>query len=177
MPAMNKAAVQLLGVLNREAMETARSISNPEFRDIMTGLINANSAVIDADANGKPQEAMILLWKLWLEHKQPPDQAKWNTPINFIWKMKHDLFVIYWDRLAEFFSGDESVRYNAGLWMLNAHKYENAAAHLRAALVQSHPDLRAYCELSSVYKQTERLEDEARAEAECRKQVPAGDSQ
>ena len=38
-----------------------------------------------------------------------------------------------WEYLAEHFPDDVSVRYNAGLWMLDVHAYKNAVTHLRAA--------------------------------------------
>jgi hypothetical protein len=66
----------------------------------------------------------------------------------------------------------ESVRgtafKNFGLALMeNGHAAE-AETPLRTALEQSPPDFRAYCLLSVVYKLTGRLEEAARAEAECR---------
>lgn len=107
--------------------------------------------------------------------------------------------------LAERFPDDVSVRYNAGLWMLDVHRYDDAIVYLRlatesqrlpgtvrgmafvslglammnsghiaeaeaplrAALEQTPPDLRAYCSLAEVYKQSGRFEEAARAGANC----------
>jgi Flp pilus assembly protein TadD len=115
------------------------------------------------------------------------------------------LLAIEWKYLAERFPEDVSVRYNAGLWMLDAHRYQDAVAYmrlatesrrlprtvrgmafeslgvalmnsghsaeaeapLRAALEQAPPDLRAYCSLTEVYKQSGRFEEAARARAHC----------
>ena len=43
-----------------------------------------------------------------------------------------------WRSLAEHFPDDVSVRYSAGLSLLNFHKYEDAAIHLRAATESQH---------------------------------------
>ncbi len=204
--------VQLKQGLYREASETANSITVAEFRNIMNKLIKADYAAhVDAVATGKPQEAMNLLWELGLDLKrQPPAQARWNSPmLNFL---GNGQFVLKneWNYLAEHFPDDVSVRYNAGLWMLNIYRYEDAIAHLRvaagsqglpesmrgqafknlglallnsghvaeaeaplrAALEQSQPDLRAYCLLAGMYKQTRRFEEMARAEANCPDRVP-----
>ena len=213
MPAVYKiTAIQLPQGLLHDAGKTASSIADPEIRNIMIGLIKDDHAVrVDAVATGKPQEAMGLLWKWGLDLKQRPIQAKWNSPINNIWTQRRFVLAIEWDYLAEHFPDDVSVRYNAGLWMLSAHKYKGAVAHLRAAtesqrlpesmrgtafknlglallysghtaeaetplraaLERSPPDLRAYCLLSNVYEQTGRLDEAARAEANCHSSAPS----
>jgi hypothetical protein len=199
---------QLQRELYSEARGTANSITIPEFRDVMINLIEADHAVY-AVSTGNPQEAMALLWNLGLSLKQPPPQAKWDSPIKALWEMGQISLSDEWTSLAKLFPNDVSVRYNYGLWLLNVPKYEYAVAQLRAAtesqrlpesvrgtafknlglalmnsghvaeaeaplraaLEQSPPDLRAYCLLSEVYKQTRRFEEAARTESKCRKQA------
>jgi tetratricopeptide (TPR) repeat protein len=212
-PAYEKIVVlQLPRGLYHDARETANSITVPELRDIMIGIIEADYAVnVDAASTGKPQEAMDILWKLGLQLNQPPAQTKWNSPIFLFWEKSKEMLATYWGHLAKYFPDDVSVRYNAGLWMLENHTSKDAVAHLRvatesqrlpeslrgtafknlglallysgraaeaeaplrAALEQSPPDFRAYCLLSGVYKQTGRIEESARAEADCFKFAPS----
>ncbi len=209
MPAVYKVINQYTHGLTREAVNTARSITAPDFQDIAIGLINADNVVGNAEATGKPDEAMTLLWKLWLDHKQMPDQVKWNPPINNLWITKANMFAAEWMRLTASFPNDMLVHYNVGLWMLDSRNNEDAVVHLRtateslrlpeslrgvafsnlglalinsghkaeaeaplrAALEQPQPDLQAVCLLAEVYKQTRRIEESARAEAECRKRA------
>jgi len=212
MPAMLKIVnIQLPKGLHREAMETANSITFLELRDILIEIIRADYAVhVSATATGKPQEAVVLLQNLWTRLKQRPVQAKWNTPVNVLFDKRQGVLAIEWEYLAKQFPDDVSVRYNAGLWMLNVPRYEDAVVHLRAAtesqrlpesvrgaafrnlglallnsgqvaeaeaplraaLEQWVPDLRAYCLLSEVYKQTGRFEEAARAKAGCTSRAP-----
>jgi tetratricopeptide (TPR) repeat protein len=135
MPAMHKIIGVQLPRLYREASETANSITIPELRGIMIEMVEADHAVnVSAVATGKPQEAMALLWKLGLDLKQRPVQAKWNSPINNLWVMGDTLLTFEWGSLAKQFPDDASVRYNTWLWMLGGHdRYKDAVAHLRAA--------------------------------------------
>ena len=180
----------------REANETANSITTPEFRDIMVGIIDADYAVnVDAVSTGKPQEAMVLLWELVLDLSQPPEQTKWNSPAHLFWEKSKEMLASKWVDLGKHFPDDVSVRYqyiNAvaylrstnesqqhpesvrgaafyylGLALINSGHVAEAEAPLRAALEQSPPDLRAHCLLSEVYKQAKRIEETARAEANC----------
>ena len=134
-PSMYKIiTVQLPQGLYLDASETANNIMAPEFRNTMVGVIKAVHAVrVDAVTTGNPQEAMALLWKWGLDHKQPPVQAKWNSPINRFMELCKMLLRDQWESLAEHFPDDVSVRYNAGLWMLNDHRDTKAVTHLRAA--------------------------------------------
>jgi Tfp pilus assembly protein PilF len=61
---------------------------------------------------------------------------------------------------------------NLGLALIGSGEVAAAEVPLRAALEQSPPDFRAYCSLSDVYKRTGRLEEAARAEADCRSRAP-----
>ncbi len=135
MPAMLKIVnIQLPRSLYREANETANGITFPELRDIMIGIIEADHFVhVNAVADGKPQEAIALLQNLWARLKQRPVQAKWNTPVNVLFDKRQGVLAIEWEYLAEHFPDDASVRYNAGLWMLDVPRYEDAVTHLRAA--------------------------------------------
>ncbi len=135
MPAVYKiVATQLPRGLYRDANETANSIFIPEFREIMNGLIKADYAVhVEAVSTGKPQEAMTLLWQLGLEHKQPPVQAKWNSPISVLWIKRQFILTLEWKHLAKNFPDDVSVRYNTGLSLLSFQEYKDAITHLRAA--------------------------------------------
>jgi tetratricopeptide (TPR) repeat protein len=54
-----------------------------------------------------------------------------------------------------------------GLALMKSGRATEAEAPLRAALEQSPPDLQAYCALSEVYKQANRLDDAERAAAGC----------
>ena len=134
MPALYKIIiVQLPRKQHGEAMATANGIAAPELRDIMAGLIKADNATTFADSTGNPQEAMALLWKLGFDHKLRPAQAKWNSPINLFWAKKQDMLEYEWKFLVKRFPDDVSVRYNAGLWMLENHKSKDSVAHLRVA--------------------------------------------
>ena len=209
MPAVYKIiSIQLPQGMIHEAMDTANSIIVPEFRNIMIRLVEADYAVGDTKAD--PQETVSLLWKLGLDLKQVPVQAKWNSTATLFMGHCREHLESQWEALAKRFSDNVSVRYNTGLWMLDDHKYLFAAIHLRAAtesqrlpesvrgtafyslglalmnsgyaakaedslhaaLEQLQPDFRAYCLLSKVYKQTGRIEDAARAEADCHRRVP-----
>ena len=134
MPAMYEINhVQLSQGLYPEAYMTANSISAPEFGEVMIEVIKADYAVHAAVSTGKPQEAMSLLWKLAPGPKQRPAQAKWNSSVYFFYAKRLSMFVKEWEFLAERFPDDVSLRYNAGLWMLENHKSKDAVVQLRAA--------------------------------------------
>ncbi len=126
--------VQLPHRLYREASETANSIIIPEFRDIAVKLVEADYAVhVEAAAIGNPKQAMTLLGELGLALKQPPVQAKWNTPMQGMWLYCQYGFAMEWNHLVNQFPDNASVSYNAGIGMLEAHKYNKAVTLLRAA--------------------------------------------
>ena len=136
MPAVYKITSFLLPrQLYREAEIVASNITSPEFRHLMLGVIDIHHAV-DADAatTGKLQNAIFTLWKLEGELKHTPDQAKWNSPVNLLWTRMPLILAIEWEYLAERFPEDVSVSYNAGLWMLDAQRYNDAISYLRSAL-------------------------------------------
>ena len=207
LPAFRKiTGVQLRNRLYHDADKTAHNISASEIRGIMVGIIQTTHAVrIKAGEVGKPHEAMALLQNLEILLKQPPVQVKWNSSMLYVWNYCRNILSLQWEHLAEQFPDDASVRYNAGLSLLNFNTYEKAVTHLhaatesqrlpesvrgkafknlglalinsghvaeaeaplRAALEQAQPDLQAYCLLSVVYIREGRIEEAARAEADC----------
>ena len=119
----------------REAYETASNISDSELRAAMKRMIEIYLAVhVDSVRNGNPQEAMALLHQLFLELKQLPAQAQWDTPIHRLWKLRRDALAGEWRFLAKTFPNNVWVRFNAGQWMLDDGRYQNSVIFLRAAL-------------------------------------------
>jgi hypothetical protein len=118
----------------KQASELAYGITNPEVRRIMNGIIGIHHGNgKDAAEAGKLQEAMIQLWKLGRDIKQLPDQAKLDTPLNNLWTRLPYILAVEWEYLARQFPDDVSLRYNAGLWMLDAQRYNDAVSYLRFA--------------------------------------------
>ncbi len=119
----------------RDEYAAANSITDPECRNIMIMSVRATYAVyVKAVSTSNPREAMTLLWDLGLQLKQPPVQARWNLPMNFIWGKAKHMLDRDWEYLAAQFPDDETVHYNAGLWLLSENQYEYAAIPLRAAI-------------------------------------------
>ncbi len=132
MPSAFKIAVHRMYSSSRE---TANNISNPELRNVMIGILDADHAVnIEAVAKGNPQEAMDMLLKLGLLLNQPPVQTKWNPPMLLLWEKYKEMLADDWIGLSKRFPNDVSVNYNAGLWMLNNGAYEKATLYLRNAI-------------------------------------------
>lgn len=136
MPAAFKiVAVQLADGLTHEASLTANNITDPELRDVMIGMTRTYYAVHVAAVNsGNPKEAIVMLQQSFLELKQRPVQAQWNPTLDRLWEKRRVVLASEWRFLAARFPDDESVRYNAGLWMLNDGRYKNAVVYLRAAI-------------------------------------------
>lgn len=213
LPAVHKVKHQLSRRLFRDARETANRIIDPDARDILIKLINADYVVqVITATTGNPQEAMTLLWKLELDIKQPA-QAQWNPAMKTFWGSIGIALINEWEYLSKQFPEEAPIHYNAGLWLLKVHKYKEAIVHLRAAvgssrlpeavrgtafknlglaligngefaaaefplraaLLQSPPDFRAYCSLIEVYKRTERFEEAAHATIDCSSNVPSED--
>jgi len=172
----------------------------------MTGIIKIHDGnELDVTGAGKLQGAMDQLWKLGKDIKQLPVQAKLDTALSNLWIRLPYLLAVEWKYLDLLYPDNVSLRYNAGLWMLDAQRYKDAVdylrgaatspdlpkklrgkayasmgiallgsgntadaeAPLRAALEQSPPELRAYCSLSDLYKQTGRIEEAALAQTAC----------
>jgi len=126
--------VQLPQKSIREASETAKNIADTEFRNIVTGLIQAHAEVSIAIASkDSPQQAMSLLWKSGLDLKQPPSQSKWNSPVYHFWRKCQYVLATEWSHLAGHFPDDASILYSAGLWSLEIHYFDDAVIYLTAA--------------------------------------------
>ena len=122
--------------LYRDANELASKIVNPDCRNLMLDLVQASYIVhVKTAATGQPREAMAALWNLGIKLREPPVASKWDIQIAFLWSKAIDPLKANWTNLATHFPDDESVRYNAGLWLLgNTPYYEDAITHLRAAI-------------------------------------------
>ncbi|MBI3481021.1 MAG: hypothetical protein HY016_11810 [Nitrosomonadales bacterium] len=119
--------------LRQEAVATANTITDAGTRNILIELIQADYAVKEGvRATGNPQEAMTLLWKLEQDIK-PPDQAKWNPAMRSFWGSIGSALIGEWEFLSKQFPDAAPVHYNAGLWLLKTHKYQEAVVHWRAA--------------------------------------------
>ena len=132
MPAANKiTSFQLPRGLVREATETAGRITTPEVRSLMLDIVKIHhGGDDDAVPAGKLKEAMALLWKLGQDIKHTPSQAQWNSPLNNLWQRMPFLLALEWKYLADRFPDDASLSLNAGLWNLDAQRYEDAARYL-----------------------------------------------
>ncbi len=78
-------------------------------------------------------------------------------------------------RLPEYLRG--AAFRNLGFALMKSGHVAEAEAPLRAALEQWVPDMRAYCLLAKVYKQTRRFDEAARAEANCPDLTPNEESE
>ena len=107
-----------------------------------------------------------------------PDTApvRYNAGLWLLKVHKYKEAIVHLRAAAESPSLPESARgtafKNLGLALIGAGNIAEAEVPLRAALEQSPPDFRAYCSLSEVYKRTGRLEEAARANADCRNRAP-----
>jgi predicted Zn-dependent protease len=153
MPAVYKiTSFQLPRGEYQQANRLANGITNPEVRSIMNGVIKAHSGngneTVEA---GKLPEAMAQLWKLGQDIKRQPDQARIDAPLNNLWIRLPYILAVEWKYLAQRFPDDVSLRYNAGLWMLDAQRYHDAVSYLRSAtespLLPNHLRGKAYASL------------------------------
>jgi tetratricopeptide (TPR) repeat protein len=133
-PAFQKIWAQLGFGLYSDAIGTANSIAVPEFRNIMIKMIQATYAVrFNTEITGKPDGAMELLRNFEDSLNHLPAQSRWNTPMRHVRDRCREILALKGERLAEMFPGDALVRYKAGLWKLEVHKYSDAISHLRVA--------------------------------------------
>lgn len=132
-PAVYKIMGQLPRGEHDKAMETANSITSPGVRNIIIKTIGADHAVQTAIRTGMPQEAMDSLWPLGAELKNPVDEEKWNSHMANVRVARRVLIKTAWNNLTGNFPDNASVRYNAGLWMLDMLDID-AVANLRAAV-------------------------------------------
>ncbi|MGC2166887.1 MAG: hypothetical protein WA632_12850 [Gallionella sp.] len=138
-----------------QVYKIAQQISDPEVRIIVTKLIKSDYEVhISAPSSGSPANAISMLYDAEVDLLQPPELAKWNSPRFKLWKALQIMLLSQWKALTEAYPGDGSIRYSAELWKMNVSELE--------------PDFRACCKYVDAYKNNNRLEDAARAEAKCR---------
>jgi Tfp pilus assembly protein PilF len=76
---------------------------------------------------------MALLGELFHALKQKPAQSAWDPSLYNLWQTISVFFEVQWRDLGQQFPDDALVHYNAGLWMVNVHNYQDAIVHLRAA--------------------------------------------
>lgn len=140
MPATYKAwEIQVPDWRHQDAINTVNTIADIQVRNFMAKLVQADYAVfVSSKKTGNPHEALTILMDLSALLKQPPAHSKWDTPIRSVWRGGRDAVESEWQALAEHFSDDALVRFNAGLWLLDIHKYESATSHLRAAVESQH---------------------------------------
>lgn len=110
-------------------------------------------------------------WELLAKHFPDDVSVRYNAGLYLLSIGKNNNAAVHLRAATESQRLPESMRgtafKNLGLALLNNGQVAEAEAPLRAALGQPQPDLRAYCQLSKVYKQTGRLEEAARAETNC----------
>jgi tetratricopeptide (TPR) repeat protein len=137
----------------------AQSKWNTPMRQVMIGCQNILSLKGARLAEQFPEDALVQykagLWKLQVRN--------YRDTVTFL------LAATESHQLPEYLRG--KAYKSIGMAMLKSGVAAEAEAPLRAALEQSPPDMEAYCLLSEVYKHTGRLEEAARAEAECHSYV------
>jgi hypothetical protein len=120
-------------------------------------------------------DMLISQWDYLAEHFPDDVLVLYNTGLWNVEIHRYLVSITYLRSATESQRLPESIRgaafKNLGLALMNSGYVTRAEAPLRAALEQSPPDFQAYCMLSSVYKQTKRFEEAARADAECSKQA------
>lgn len=122
----------------READWTANRITTPELRNILNKMIKLHYVIHTGTADtAKLREAMELLREIGNDIRQPPAQSKWNSPVKNLWLKLPYLMAIEWGSLSERYPGNVSVSYNAGLWLLDVRRYQDAVVYLRVA-TESH---------------------------------------
>jgi tetratricopeptide (TPR) repeat protein len=164
---------------------TTASTGNPQEAMTQLGKLERD---FNPPAQIKWNPAMKSFWKkvgfgLTIEWeylaKQFPDAApvRHNAGLWLLKVHKYKEAVVHLRAATESPSLPESARgtalKNLGLALIGAGDVAAAEAPLRAALAQSPPDFRAYCALSEVYRRSGRLEEAARAQADCRNRAPA----
>ncbi len=129
MPAVYKIiGIQLPQGMYREASDSASAITDSEFRELISKLVNADIAIASKDQN-----ALTLMKNLNFALSQPPVQSKWNPPFMVVWEKCQARHVRQWMALIKQFPDDVLVRYHAGVWMSGIGYYKDAVMHLRAA--------------------------------------------
>jgi protein O-mannosyl-transferase len=110
-------------------------------------------------------------WQFLASHFPDDELLRYNVGLWMLDDRRYKNAVVYLRAVTESQRLPDSVRGTAfkslGLALMNSGHIADAEAPLRAALEQIPPDLRAYCSLTAVYKQSGRLGEAARAEANC----------
>lgn len=163
------------------AVANAISIGNPQ--DAMDSLLNFGPKLKHAPPQAQWDPTLNYIWRAYqytfgmqlgeLADKFPQNaKLRYNAGV-YLLIAKRDVEAINHLRAAVSSSLlPDSLRgkafYYLGQAMVNIGYAAMAESHLQNALQQQPPDLRAHCALATVYKQTSRPEDAARAEAACR---------
>ncbi len=120
--------------------------------------------------------ALSAEWQSLAEHFPDDVSVHYNAGLCMLNIPKYKYAVAHLRTATESQRLPESMRgtafKNLGLALLRSGQVAEAETPLRAALEQSPPDLRAYCLLSKVYRQTKRFEEAAHAEASCTSLAP-----
>lgn len=118
-----------------DAMNIASNITVPEFREIMTRMVQATYAVrFQTSITGKPDDALLKLEKFEFALNHLPKQAKWNIPMLAVQRSCQPILLLKGEGLAKQYPNDALVRYKVGLWQLGARNYKDAVTHLRASV-------------------------------------------
>ncbi len=118
--------------LTQDAYQIASKITDPEIRNIMVKFVRVDRAVNEATTSSLPQ-TIAYLQDLESDLVNIPARARWNTPLLIPFASSKKVLESEWLKLAWKFPRDWSVRYNAGVWLLDGRKYGIAATNLRAA--------------------------------------------
>jgi len=114
-------------------------------------------------------------WRNLARHFPDDVLLRYNAGSSLLSILKYEDAIVHLRAATESQRLPESLRgtafMNLGLALLDSGHAAEAEAPLRAALEQSSPELSVYCALSEVYKQTSRIEEATRAEADCRSPV------
>jgi hypothetical protein len=134
MPAMYKTGIQLSEGKLREAAETANGITIIDARNNMMKLVNAHQALVDSALTKDPRNAIDIFLDFGLDLKRLPEQAQWNTPLNFMWQKNRIYLGNEWRNLGKIFPDDALVRNNLRPALLSIWKDENSTVNFRPAL-------------------------------------------
>jgi tetratricopeptide (TPR) repeat protein len=153
-------AMQLLGKLEQDIKPPEQTKWNPAMKNFWSTI----------------GFALINEWEFLA--KQFPDAApvRYNAGLWLLKVHKYKEAIVHLRAAAESRLFPETARgtayKNLGLALMGSGDIAAAEMPLLAALQQSPPDFRAYCPLAGVYKQTGRIEEATRAEADCHSRAP-----
>ncbi|MBI3901990.1 MAG: hypothetical protein HY306_03470 [Nitrosomonadales bacterium] len=118
-----------------EAGKVIDGIADADFRKLTTELSRAHQMVrSNSGSADELREVMGTLWGLGAILNNPPDRAKWNPPLTYVWRgFKENILTDEWMALSDRFPADAAVQYNAGIWLLSNDRYQEAVPQLRMA--------------------------------------------